>query len=229
MSYDNRVSELISLDDTILVEVVREGEAMLAAQLNIATAADQRALTFAGFLIAISTAVLGGAAALVLGEKTNWCLVVIGAGYAAWLIAAAGGAIWSAMPNMFSVPGNEPSSWHPEQWRVGSAGPFSIKQARVEQAVTLQSQIGKNKRALKRNAGHMTRAIGGAFVATVLAASALGVWGSEKFHETLVSNPPPVEGRRHQLRDARKNSLPQSLEAGAVDAKIKGGIKLRVE
>lgn len=45
-------------------EALREGERLLDAQFTAAIAADQRALTWAGFLIAAATAALGGGVAL---------------------------------------------------------------------------------------------------------------------------------------------------------------------
>jgi hypothetical protein len=177
MTYDNRVAEIAPLGLPILEEVVREGEAMLAAQLTVATAADQRAMTFAGLLIAAATAATGGVIALVLSDKPAWTVVVIGTVYATAAIVAAGLAIWSAKPSAFSFPGNEPALWHPDLWQVGIGGPHSIHQARVEQAVNLQSQIGKNKNALSRNARWMRAAVLLGFTSTALAAISTGIWG----------------------------------------------------
>lgn len=185
MSYDNRVAEISSFPIEVLDEVVREGEAMLAAQLTVATAADQRAMTFAGLLIAAATAATGGVIALMLGDKPAWWVVLIGTLYAAAAIAAAGFAIWSAKPARFSFPGNEPALWHPDLWQVGASGPHSKKQARVEQAVNLQSQIKKNKVILARNARWMRRAVIVGFVATAIAAFATGIWGGGQWRDSL--------------------------------------------
>lgn len=178
MNYDNRVNEIKPLGQEILKEVVREGEAMLAAQLTVATAADQRAMTFAGLLIAAATAATGGVVALVLSSEPNWEAALIGALYALAAITAAGLAIWSARPAEFSFPGNEPASWHPAQWHTGIGGPHDVNQAHTEQAMTLQSQIGKNKKTLARNALWMKRAVTVGFLSTALAALAIVIWGA---------------------------------------------------
>lgn len=162
---------------------------MLAAQLTIATAADQRAMTFAGFMIAAATAVLGGSAALVLGTSPSWALVTIGGLYAAALMVAGGFAVWSARPGLFSIPGNEPACWHPDQWRIGSAGPFTLHQARVEQAQTLQSQVGKNKVDLASRGRVLQRAVFVAFVATSMAAIALGGFATMRYLRSAAMKP----------------------------------------
>ncbi|WP_293967752.1 hypothetical protein [Sphingomonas sp.] len=177
MSYDNRVGELTVLCDEVLEQVVREAETLIAAQLVVAGAADQRAMTFAGFLIAAATAAIGGVVALILSDKPDWSVVTIGTSYSLLMVVASGCAIWSAKPGPFSFPGNEPSCWHPDQWHAGASGPHDLHQARVEQAVTLQSQLGKNKRSLAKNSRWMRVAMALAFLATLAGAVAVGWWG----------------------------------------------------
>lgn len=184
MTYDNRVSELSTLKIEVLQEVVREGELMLAAQLAVASAADQRAMTLAGLLIAGATASAGGVVAMLLGDSPNWNIALVGSAYAAAAITIAGFALWSARPGRFSFPGNEPASWHPEQWQIGALGPHTIHQARVEQAVNLQSQIKKNQRIQARNALWLRISLLLAFLATVLAAVAIGLWGAHRWQST---------------------------------------------
>ena len=208
MDYSSRIHELRKFDKPILDEVVREGEMMLAAQLAMATAADQRALTFSGFLIATGTAALGGTAAMILSTSPSWGLVLLGGGYAVGLIAAAGLAIWSAKPGLFSIVGNEPASWHPAQWRIGPAGPFSPKQARIEQAENLQSQLSSNAEDLKRNGRYMTLAVSLAFAATVIAALLLGFWAISRYKNSDLA----ASESAHQRAVAKaKNYKPPAL------------------
>lgn len=241
MSYDNRVIELNALDEEILKEVVREGEAMLAAQLSVATAADQRAMTFAGLLIAAATAATGGVVALILTANPNWTAALIGAFYAIFALVAAGFAIWSAKPNDFSFPGNEPSSWHPEQWLAGKNGPHNLKQARVEQAVTLQSQIGKNKATLALNAARMRKAVAIGFTSTVVAAVAILFWGVSQWLTPAQKTEPkssaqpihvicqlPIPGHMSILRGPNQGSERAAEKPPSTRAKISESVRRAV-
>lgn len=242
MSYDNRVHEIRGFHDDVLDEIVREGEAMLAAQLSVATAADQRAMTLAGFFIAAATAAVGGVVALILSDKVDWNVVLIGTAYAIAMTSAGGSAIWSARPNRFSFPGNEPASWHPEQWRIGSGGPHTKEQARIEQSMTLQSQIKRNTQTLTRNGRWMKGALLVGFLATLGSAAAIGVWGLHQ-HQRLKAaaaaqvkpapscqaSPTPKlkpaeEYPRRQLRDnSRRSSRTPHVKSRAENAHAPAG------
>jgi hypothetical protein len=145
MTGGNPYDDLRTLDDEVLKEVVREGEARLLAQLQIATAADQRALTLAGFQITAGTAALAGGAALMTADAPDRALASIALLFALAILTAAGIALWTVMPRKFKTPGNQPLNWRTDRWRWPQKG-FDIKSARVEQAACLEEQIEANQR-----------------------------------------------------------------------------------
>lgn len=152
MSYNELVNEsndfepLRTLPDEVLAEVVREAERRLDAQLQIATAADQRALTFAGFQIAAATGSLAGGVALMAARQPDLVLAAMAFTFALVLLLACLFAMATVWPRKFSIPGNEPANWLPEEWRWPDKG-FALEAARVEQASCLQECIEKNRRS----------------------------------------------------------------------------------
>ena len=60
----NTFETFSDLPDELQLEALREGEMLLQAQLTVATAADQRALTWGGLLLTGASATLGGAFAM---------------------------------------------------------------------------------------------------------------------------------------------------------------------
>lgn len=158
MTGSNDFDELRLLSDDVLAEVVREAEARLQAQLQIATAADQRALTFAGFQIAAATAALAGGVALLNAPTPDFSLATLAVLFALAMLAGAGCAMLTAWPRKFAIPGNEPAHWAPSQWQWPKRG-FSLAAARVEQAACLQGSIKKNQHQAAHAAGLMHRAI----------------------------------------------------------------------
>lgn len=145
MTTGNPYDALRSLDDEVLQEAIREGEARLEAQLLIATAADQRALTLAGFQISAGTAALAGGIALMTTGNSNPVLAFIALTFALGVLAASGIALWTVVPRRFKTPGNQPLNWRKEMWRWQDKG-FGIKSARVEQAACLEEHIEANHR-----------------------------------------------------------------------------------
>lgn len=102
---------LKNADDPTLSEVLREAEVHLSAQLVSAIAADQRAYTFAGTVIAASVLLIGAAYALTAAPEPNpWlaCLTVL---VAACLFVSAWLAVMSARSVEFAFAGNQPSQW----------------------------------------------------------------------------------------------------------------------
>src|SRR5262245_42281151 len=94
----------------LIREACREGEAKLAAQVTIATSADQRATVLAGIYVAAATGVIGalltktadGGAPLTAGAITTACSFLIGAFL----------CLRATMPVVFGTPGNNPSEWY---------------------------------------------------------------------------------------------------------------------
>jgi hypothetical protein len=140
----NNFEPLRSLPRDVLDEVVREAEVRLAAQLQMASAADQRALTIAGFQIAAATASLGGGVALAVGTKADVWLAIVAVMFAFAMVLSAREAVLSAQPQKFHVPGNRPIGWLPENWLDGATKGHNIIQARIEQAACLDEAITEN-------------------------------------------------------------------------------------
>jgi hypothetical protein len=142
----NLFEPLRALDQKVLDEIVREGEVRLSAQLQIATAADQRALSIAAAQITSSTASLAGGIALALGSKPDWWLAGLAIAFAIGNAVAAQRAISSVRPKGFNIPGNRPLHWLPDRWMgSGAKHGHSLKQARIEQAACLDDEIAENR------------------------------------------------------------------------------------
>lgn len=141
MGRGKNLDSLRLLDDDILHEVIREGEVMLAAQFAAATASDQRATAWAGFVITLAVAATGATATIALSGK-NLALAVITGLLSVLLSVAAFIAIQVFRPQRFALPGNRPENWLPGEWESGKAR--NIQQARIEQARCLNNQIDDN-------------------------------------------------------------------------------------
>lgn len=141
----NEFEPLRELHPEVLAEIIREGEDRLKGQLQVATAADARALAIAGSQITAATAALGGGIALARGDKPDLWLAFLALFFACALLVAAYHAIQSNRPEKFSFPGNRPKFWLPERWMGASGKDFSIKQARIEQAFCIDEGIEHNQ------------------------------------------------------------------------------------
>jgi hypothetical protein len=170
MGADNPLEALGTLPEEVLAEVVREGELKLQAQLDVSLASDLRALSLAGFSLTGSTALLGAAAALARDARPDYPVMIIAAGLGVALLASGGLAVLSARPVQFHFPGNEPKNWLPSEWDLANNEKPTLKRARVEQAIVLQSLIGKNQKACERNARLTTAALTLIFGAAAIAA-----------------------------------------------------------
>ena len=102
-----------SVTEPMARQILAQAQTYLQCQWQAGIAADQRAVTTASILITTSTAVTGGAIAY--GTASHPDLNIVAAGFiAGWLLLL--GAIlcfWSARPEPFFSPGNEPSQWWP--------------------------------------------------------------------------------------------------------------------
>jgi hypothetical protein len=171
----NSITELAQLPDDVLAEVVREGEATLAAQLTVSMAADQRALAFASVVLTAATAALGGVGAIVYSDRPDWGIVIAAGILAAGLMSAGAIALYSARPSPFCLPGNEPRNWLPGKWSLPAGATHTLSAARVEQAGVLQSLISKNREASAHAARYLRRGI--LIVFSTIAADALILFG----------------------------------------------------
>lgn len=109
MGRDNNLNSLRELEESILDEVIREGELMLAAQFTAAIASDQRAAAWAGFVITLTIASIGATATLG-NNKTQFSLAVIAGLFSILLSIAASLAIKVFRPSLFALPGNGPEN-----------------------------------------------------------------------------------------------------------------------
>ena len=169
----NEFEAISSLDESVQQEIIREAEMRLDAQLTVATAADQRALTFGGFLIATATAALGGGIALLTKDKPDFGLAAVAVGFACPILYASWEAIRTTMPKLFCLPGNRPGLWLPDQWESHGIHPPTLPRARIEQAKHLDNAIKQNADGAKTLARHMHRAFYVTLGSVVLAALAL--------------------------------------------------------
>lgn len=152
MGRGKNLDRLRELDLEVLAEVVREGEQMMAAQFAAATAADQRALTWAGFVITIAIASVGASASLAIADKEPALAII--SGLLGVLMAVSGfQAMLSVRPRTFALPGNRPENWLPGEWESGQL--HDLRQARIEQARCLNGQIDDNAVAAKSAAVRM--------------------------------------------------------------------------
>ncbi len=172
MDENNDFGALDQLTDAALAEVIREGELEIQAQLQTSLAADSRALTISGSCLTAATALLGAAAALSKSEPPDYPLMLVAIFLAVALLLAAGLAIHSARPIEFGFPGNDPANWLPDGWRRCTGRGYGLKRARIEQAMTLQENIVKNRRSTSRNASLVQAALRVAYGATLAAAGA---------------------------------------------------------
>lgn len=147
----------------------------IQAQLSAATAADQRALTLAGFQIASASAALAGGGALIVSDKPNAPLAYLAMAFAFAMILTATFSIRTVRPSMYHMPGNKPGGWLPDSWMGAGLHPPTLKQARIEQAACLDEAISDNAESAKRAAKWVHRsmdftlwAVGGAALAMLL-------------------------------------------------------------
>jgi hypothetical protein len=153
--------QFLNFKQDILAEIVREGEIKLNAQLAVATAADQRALTISGFQIAALTALIGGVAALLLSETPNVYIVVVGFFQISAFLLSAFKAIASARPQLFSFPGNEPENWFAADWHFNGLveSTATLEKAKVEQAFCLNNAIKSNVKTMENSTNQIKLSI----------------------------------------------------------------------
>ncbi len=161
----NSFDKFSDLPEVLQKEALREGEMLLQAQLTVASAADQRALTWGGLLLTGATASLGGAFALMFKTPPQPLITHSALLFAAELFIAAGLAISTVAPKLYCMPGNQPSSWLPDAWECKGDDEAKIAQARREQAAQLDKFIEENTAVARSRAGRMHWSFGMAFFA----------------------------------------------------------------
>lgn len=172
------VKVLAEADDATLDLIKREADAYLAAQLTVALAGNQRAMTFFGFLAAAS-AVIGGASVTALASQAPtvpfaWIGVAVVAGFLVSMFLATK----AALPDAFSYVGNTPDNWVDDvrerknpQW------------AKAESLADSARCIERNRTVLKRSATLTTWATRIAWASLAAGgATAVAVAVGQRFH-----------------------------------------------
>lgn len=172
---------LLSLDQEVISKIVLEGEARLNAQLATANAADQRAMSFAGFLIGTTTATVGAAIALSISDKPRIFLITVAFAFACCLLIATFMAVNSVRPKKFSYPGNLPENWLPKEWNFPMSVNRNAKNAMIEQCYTLNQAICKNQSDMQKNAKKLKLSIDIAVWSTTTAAIILAIYSAALF------------------------------------------------
>jgi hypothetical protein len=135
-----------SADPKLLEEIISQAEKRLQAQLELGKGADQRAMTFAGVLLA-GVALLVG---LVFGDHPITShqpeLVCVAFGF----IVSAAMALWSARPMDWEIIGNTPASYDED---IANGRKFAA--TRPETAMHLDDMISKNHETLRCNGNWM--------------------------------------------------------------------------
>ncbi|WP_156348860.1 hypothetical protein [Sphingomonas sp. Leaf230] len=150
-----------SASPEMLAEIVREAESLLDEQRTVAVAADQRAVTFAGLLVAAIGAMLGAVASL--GGHAPVAIVAV----ATILSVAAGLALWSARPTGWKFRGNAPS-----QWTRDIIGERDMHASMAEMAMNYDVAWALNDKAI----GSAARAMRSSMLLTALSVVAALAW-----------------------------------------------------
>jgi hypothetical protein len=164
----------ITADEGMVKEACRQGEAQLAAQVQLATSADQRATVLAGIYVAAATGVI---AAIATGDffKTHHSYVVGAALGALAFLCAAIACIKATLPTDFWTPGNLPSEWYAD-----IEGKKELKVAIGEQAAHFDDHIRENNLVITRTARYfLFGALLGIFAPVIglVAAGLICLWG----------------------------------------------------
>jgi hypothetical protein len=124
-------------------QIASQGEKYLQTQVQMAIAADQRAMTLAGLFTAIATAVI--AASIAYWDKSG-SAPILAAGVVGGVVMLIGAAscLWSARQIDFYYPGNEPAHWYAQRYAT-------LTEAIGGEAENYQHHIEKNDAAIKAN------------------------------------------------------------------------------
>ena len=145
-------SPFANASDLQLKQIISDAERVLSTQLSVGIAADQRAMVFSGFIAAAVVALIGGAAAILIGPDHHfigYLALATGIG----LLISMGYAVFSARPTSFEWAGNDPASWHQD---IAASKPFTTSMQ--EQCEHYQSMIVSNRATLSKNNQLLLRA-----------------------------------------------------------------------
>ena len=141
------VQVLKDADNDTLDEIRRGSEAHLAAQLTVALAGNQRAMTFFGFLAAAAALIAGASATAVVSDSAlsplGWGGFVVVAGF----LTAMALANMAALPDAFEYVGNTPEAWVDD---IAEGKPLATSKA--EMLAQDARCIGANLAVLRKSA-----------------------------------------------------------------------------
>jgi hypothetical protein len=148
----------LEFEQDVLREIVREGERRLDVQLATANFADQRALSFLGFIAAGITASVSAAAAISTSQTPRPVLVALAFLFSIALLKPAFLAMSVLRPKKFCFPGNLPENWFTTDWNFEESKGRKLKNALVEECFCLNQAIAKNQVDIESNAKKMQKA-----------------------------------------------------------------------
>lgn len=146
----------------LIREVVKLGEARVQAQVQLATAADSRAMALCGISSAAAGVVL---AATQVIQSSSGILGLAAAGM--FYLVGAGLAGWSARPQVMDTPG-----WEPSKFEHDIAGCRSVDEVSEEMLPFVERGIRENDDLLAANGRFLTAAL--FFVITAPVSGVLG-------------------------------------------------------
>lgn len=125
--------------------VVRQGEMVLAAQLTLAVAASQRAMTLAALFTPIAVAAFGLAISQWVAPASNLPLAVAMLATGAFVVSAAALCVAAAWPMGFYTAGNRPDNW----WSDGVEA-RSLAESLKKESANYDRSIDYNQRVITR-------------------------------------------------------------------------------
>lgn len=137
-----------------LAQIRKEADAYLGAQLTVALAGNQRAMTFFGFLAAAS-AVIGSASITVIATSPDFApFGIVGVLVVCGLLTAMFFANMAAMPDDFYYVGNSPS-----QWVADIDGKKALHRSMAEGINLDVRSIDRNTDTIDRSSAFIKRAV----------------------------------------------------------------------
>jgi hypothetical protein len=144
---------LSAADEPMIREIIREAESFLEAQLKVGLASDQRAMTFAGILAAITSVLVGGTASMVAAKIAIWPHILAVVGLGMGLFPGLIFALMAARATEFYYSGN-----NPRLWKTDVEKKQSLIRSLSGQAALYAKGIAENIRILDDNHLNLRRA-----------------------------------------------------------------------
>lgn len=150
----------------MLMEIKKEAESYLGAQLTAALSSNQRGMSLIALLAAATIVIAGTGLSMLLGTTKTPQYIAIGSGAlvtgAGFLIAMALANI-TVMPSTFWYAGSAPNDWEQDILEDGK----SFKESIAEQLKHYDERICKNTLILERNARLITAAVWAAWLSLI--------------------------------------------------------------